>query len=233
MEAKESEYKKFFIPSKQKLTELRSLGLLKSAHNQVDKILKILSGAKISKEVPIKNPNPISPDKNILDIDLLNEPKPRPNAFDFMKNMEATKPKSNLFDKLTLKTPDPAKESGARVGSSFTFMKKVEEKKDVLEDLDLDFTIANAPANKPSDLLDIDTAFNLLEGPTSVAPPNQGPTTRPVPGIPLQQVQVPPNPLRRTQFTLGQSTLGFLSTSKETEKEEAFDKYFDFVNEDL
>eukprot|EP00826_Nyctotherus_ovalis_P040084 TRINITY_DN3907_c0_g1_i21.p4 TRINITY_DN3907_c0_g1~~TRINITY_DN3907_c0_g1_i21.p4 ORF type:complete len:112 (+),score=30.89 TRINITY_DN3907_c0_g1_i21:935-1270(+) len=75
-----------------------------------------------------------------------------------MKNAEA--PKNDLFGNLKLKVPNPVKDSREKAESSFAFMRKKSEKKEELEELDLDFTLGNAPAAKTSDLLD--TAFNPI-----------------------------------------------------------------------
>lgn len=135
------EYKEYFNSSLQKFRELKDLGALKSAHSQLDKIITLLTGIKKPKVTT-------SPIKDVIDIESFDEPKP------------------NLFANLKLKVPNPVKESEVKTGSSFSFIKK-EAKKDLLENLDLDFTLINAPSSKPQNLLD--TAFGTLEEP--VLPP--------------------------------------------------------------
>lgn len=200
---------------------MKSLGAFKSVNSQVAKIIKTLTGNKEVHEPPV-NVDPISRDRKIVDIDLLGGPKvqSKPNAFEFMKNPEA--PKKDLFGSLKLKVP-----SGEKTESSFAFMKEKPEKKE-LEELDLDFNLRNAPAAKTSDLLD--TAFNMLEEPVLVPPLRQGMISQHPPNNPMQPSF---NPQPRPQFVRGPKPLPFLATNNQEEKEKAFEKYFDFINEDL
>eukprot|EP00826_Nyctotherus_ovalis_P040087 TRINITY_DN3907_c0_g1_i25.p1 TRINITY_DN3907_c0_g1~~TRINITY_DN3907_c0_g1_i25.p1 ORF type:complete len:370 (-),score=97.81 TRINITY_DN3907_c0_g1_i25:155-1264(-) len=227
LEARELEYKRLFAPSLQKLTELKSLGIFKSVHSQIAKITKIFTGSKEAQK-PLVNTNPISQNRKIVGTDLLDEPKvqSKPNVFEFMKNAEA--PKNDLFGNLKLKVPNPVKDSREKAESSFAFMRKKSEKKEELEELDLDFTLGNAPAAKTSDLLD--TAFDMLQEPVFAPPSRQGVISQYPPNNPMQPFF---NPQLRPQFAQGPRPLPFLTTSNQEEKERAFEKYFDFINEDL
>jgi len=191
------EYKKQFNLSLQKFKELRTLGILKPIHNQLDKIITLLTGIEKPKVT-----ESTSPAKNILDIESLDETK--------------LSGQPNLFAKLNLKVLSPVKESEVKTESSFLFIKK-EVKKNVLEELNLDFTVTDASSSKPQDILE--SAFDILREP--VFPPA---TQR------IVTQYNSDNKLTQSPF-IQHNPLQLLST--ESEKDKALDKYFDFVNEEL
>jgi hypothetical protein len=174
LEDKDPEYRELFAPYLQKLTELKSMGTLKSVNTQIGKIIGCITGKEEEKK-PALIPIATTSQQKIalLDIPLFDQLEEKPsaklNAFTFMQDASPPKeePKPDLFANLNLKATSSPPKSTAQ--SSFGFMKKEPEKKIGLLGIDFDFATTSVPAPKVTDALasfDFDTAFEPIENPS-------------------------------------------------------------------
>lgn len=208
LEGRDPEYRELFEPSLQRLRDLKTMGQLKAVHAQVGKVVGHITG---SQEKPTAKPVLVSvdvPQTSLFDFPLLEpalqKPPVKPNAFTFMKNMDASSPakeqagqpkeeaKPNLFANLSLKTA--AAPPKAPVQSSFSFLNKEAEKKSGLQGLDLDFATTSVPLPKASDALaslDFDAAFEPARDATFGAPQTFLPTPA-AQQVPSYNVQAKP-----------------------------------------